>query len=480
MRKNVIIYDDSVVVSNKIKTIIGDKSFGDIIIKRQTLYERFNKIVEESHIEYEIVKISNLDYLDDILFKNLENKTIFHFFSNFAITSREDFIIFLKKLNFIKENIIIKSDKICGLVFDNVDDYKKFIDNFKFNKCINEYIKYPVLSSNFYLDISIYQNLLYYISGGFDARFFNSLEGDNYIVTKKSKDKKKMKMEYTFYWLLPEKMKSWMVMPFDYKEEGEYASYTMERLPMTDIAIRWTNGAVSLDEFNNILDKVFYFFKNRCVKEVSKEEYIKCADKLYLDKLDDRVKKFISLTEYNQINNIIKNGTDFNNFEEIITLYKDLYGKISKKHLKQKKFFLVIGHGDVFFANMLYSKEINLLRLIDPKGALEEKELWTNPYYDIAKLSHSVCGNYDFFNTGLYDINISKKMKLNLDIYFNNTKYVEIFKKYLSDNGFDYELVRLYEASLFLSMLPLHIDNPHKVLGFILNAINILEELKNV
>ena len=127
---------------------------------------------------------------------------------------------------------------------------------------------------------------------------------------------------------------------------------------------------------------------------------------------------------------------------------------------------------------MLYSKEINLLRLIDPKGALEEKDLWTNPYYDIAKLSHSVCGNYDFFNTDLYDINITKNMNLELKVHFNNEKYKEIFKKYLEENGYDYELVRLYESSLFLSMLPLHIDNPHKVLGFILNAINILEELE--
>ena len=39
-------------------------------------------------------------------------------------------------------------------------------------------------------------------------------------------------------------------------------------------------------------------------------------------------------------------------------------------------------------------------------------------------------------------------------------------------------LVRVYEASLFLSMLPLHIDNPHKVFGFILNVNNILKELE--
>ncbi|MBC7389181.1 MAG: hypothetical protein H7329_08235, partial [Opitutaceae bacterium] len=44
-------------------------------------------------------------------------------------------------------------------------------------------------------------------------------------------------------------------------------------------------------------------------------------------------------------------------------------------------------------------------------------------------------------------------------------------------HGYNYELVRIFEASLFLSMLPLHIDNPKKVLAFILNAINILTEI---
>ena len=39
-------------------------------------------------------------------------------------------------------------------------------------------------------------------------------------------------------------------------------------------------------------------------------------------------------------------------------------------------------------------------------------------------------------------------------------------------------LVRIYEASLFLSMLPLHIDYPQKVFGFLLNAINILKEIE--
>ncbi len=145
---------------------------------------------------------------------------------------------------------------------------------------------------------------------------------------------------------------------------------------------------------------------------------------------------------------------------------------------KQKKYVGVIGHGDVFFANMLYSKEVNLLRLIDPKGALNEEELWMNPYYDIAKLSHSICGNYDFFNTGAYDISLNKNMEFELNIHFNNSVYKALFKEYIKNAGYDYKLVRIYEISLFLSMLPLHIDNLNKTFGFILNAINILEEIK--
>lgn len=135
-------------------------------------------------------------------------------------------------------------------------------------------------------------------------------------------------------------------------------------------------------------------------------------------------------------------------------------------------------HGAPCFANTLYNKSTKTLKFIDPKGALTEEELWTDPYYDVAKLSHSVCGRYDFFNNGLFDIRINDAFSYELDISFDNTMYKDIFKTKAEENGFDYLLVRIYEASLFLSMLPLHIDNPYKVFGFILNVKNILEEIE--
>lgn len=324
------------------------------------------------------------------------------------------------------------------------------------------------------MDISNYNNLLTYISGGFDARFFNSLEGNEYIVTKKSTNKKKIKQEYCYYGLLPDDMKKWMVMPYDYKEDEKTAQYTMERLHMTDIAIRWTHGAIDEEEFINILNKAFYYIVNRTQKNISREKYEEIENELYINKVRKRIEELKKDKLFKKFDMFIKSGTEFNSIDEIFEFYMQKYKKLSKV---KKENVAVIGHGDLCFANMLYSKETDMLKLIDPKGALTEEELWTNPYYDIAKLSHSICGNYDFFNCSSYSIGLNTNLQYELKVYNDNNKAKEIFKKIVEENGYSYELVRLYEASLFLSMLPLHMDYPHKVFGFLLNAINILKEI---
>ena len=194
-----------------------------------------------------------------------------------------------------------------------------------------------------------------------------------------------------------------------------------------------------------------------------------------MDKVLERIEALKAHPAYEKIDALTKVSEDLKP-EALLDQYFELKKKIESK--VRFKAELVIGHGDPCFANTLYNKSTQTLKFIDPKGALTEEEMWTNPYYDVAKLSHSVCGGYDFFNNGLFDIKVSEDFSLELEIPFDNSKYKEIFKKKLEENGFDYDTVRIYEVSLFLSMLPLHMDNPHMVLGFMLNAKNILKELK--
>ena len=244
---------------------------------------------------------------------------------------------------------------------------------------------------------------------------------------------------------------------------------------MTDLAIKWVHGSMDKSEFEALMDKYFFFFKCRHTKECTKEEYQKTADALYVDKVQSRINDLKQLPQYKNIEALLSSIGDVN-IDSIVSRYLSLKDKIEAKNNYKPE--MVIGHGDPCFANALYNKSTQMLKFIDPKGASVESDLWTNPYYDVAKLSHSVCGKYDFFNNGLFDIRIAEDFTYDLEIPFDNSEYMQIFKSKVEENGFDYLTVRIYEASLFISMLPLHIDNPHKVLGFILNADRILKEIE--
>lgn len=485
LSKIYIVYDNSFRPCYDVENIIGEKSFGEVIFKRRTLKDRYFEILNKYQFIKGILEIDSNITMKKVLNQVVEfpaETKIMHLYSEYIIKDEEDFDIIIRKSQYIKENIVIDSDYgIAGIMFENAEEYIKFLKNsisMKDTKKPYEDVTNQILHSNAFFQLNNLPNFLQYITGSFDARFFNSLSGDEYTVTKSSTNKKKIKSEYMFYHLLPDEMKHWFVLPYNYIENENVASYTMERLHMTDVAIRWVHGAISTEEFRKLLKKIFYFIDSRKAKPISEEEYIKISNNLYLNKIDERIEELKKHKLFYCFADYIKSSTSYNTIDEIIDEYKRLYKETIKN--ANIDYVSVIGHGDLCFSNMLYNKETSTLKLIDTKGALEESQIWTNPYYDIAKLSHSICGKYDFFNSGMYDIKLNSDLKFELSIDFNNIEYIEIFKDFLEKSGYNYNMIRVLEASLFLSMLPLHMDFPQKVFGFLLNAINILEEAKNV
>jgi thiamine kinase-like enzyme len=479
MESNLFVYDDTVETSAAIKNIIAKQSFGNIILKRKKLKNLYFNYAKDSNAISEIHQLSKKEdffALNKKLIAANETMHIVHVFSNFVVSDEKKFSIILDKVPYVKENIeVCNAGNPAALIFKNKQEYAKFLKIYIDDLNITKSLK-CVVFEKMETDISNRKSFLLYISSGFDARFFNSLVGDEYTVTKSSDKINKIKNEYTFYYLLPDDMKMWFVRPYNYEESANVAKYTMERYNIADLAIRWIHGAVSKEEFGDLLEKVFYFIKTRASKNESPNIYERIEGNLYIKKVEERIAELKRTAHYDLFNTYIANGTKYKNFSNLIVEYKNLYEQV--KNMGSNPYISVIGHGDLCFSNMLYSRENNILRLIDPKGALVEEDLWTNPYYDIAKLSHSICGRYDFFNNGLYDISLKKDFQFELKIEFDNSEYINMFKVAIEKHGFSYLRVRLYEASLFLSMLPLHIDNPHKVFGFLLNAINILDEVK--
>lgn len=468
-----IVLDDTIEVSEIIRDIIGTKGFSEIVVKRKKLQLYFEESLRKLYPDAEIRTIHSTFELAELLdrMKNgrVPSGKVLHCYSNYILADEDSALLAYAKLKYIDSDYRVTSEgATVAYMFHRTESYLAFLEN----TCeVQETMPISGL-----VDIGIVGNFIQYITGNFDSRYFNSLQGDEYTIVKKSTDKVKIRKEYRYYHLLPEDMQHWFVMPYHYTEEEAYAEYTMERLHMTDLSIKWVHGSIDAAEFERILDKYFYFFDSRHTEIISEEEYRASAKSLYEDKVLERVVKFKEMPGYIKIAQMMSAGCKDIGMDGLVDRYLMIKRKIEEKNTYEP--VRVIGHGDPCFSNALYNNATRTLKFIDPKGADSEEELWMNPYYDIAKLSHSICGKYDYFNNGMFEIKVNENFEYELVIDSDNSMYIDAFRKQLEQRGYDYQTVRVYEASLFISMLPLHMDNPYKVFGFILNAERILDELE--
>ena len=477
-----VIYDDTVKKNDVIADIIGGRGFADIVVKNKRLEEYYREAVLRLFPDLEWRKIhSSFEYagMAQELDKYLnEDVRFLHCFSNYRIADEDKALLSYEKIKYIEEPFAaLDGNRVVAVMFPDAPSYMSFCKEVASGQKTWDAAK--SIKNSFemdgVIDIGIVGNFISCITGNIDLRYFNSLRGNEYTLVKSSANKKKIKSEYSFFHLLPEDMKMWFVMPFNYQEKGDTASYTMERLYMTDLAVKWVHGSMDEEEFEKIMDKYFFFLTSRHSRPCTSEIREKNAKALYVDKVISRIEELKAMPQYLKIQKTLDMSDELS-LDSLTEKYCDLKNKIEARN--RYPLIEVIGHGDLCFANTMYNKSTQTLKFIDPRGALTEEDLWTDQYYDVAKLSHSVCGRYDFFNHALFSIGINENFSLTLNVPFDNSKYVSIFRRKAEENAFDFLTIRIYEASLFLSMLPLHMDKPYKVLGFILNANNILKEIE--
>lgn len=485
MAEILVVYDNSVQPGEIIRDVIGQKSYGAVLVKRRHLQDYYRDSLQAIFPAARWVAVNNLYDLEKLR-RDLDadakvaSLRVLHCFADFMLNDETMVGLTLRKLEYLDQTVRLLCEKRCmGLMFGQGQEYSDYLGQAlllhdSYEAARGERVPAMEVAGAVY--IGEIRNFIQTLTGNFSSRYFNSLRGTEYILRKASRDKRKIKSEYEYYQLLPEKMRRWFVMPFDYSETEDEASYAMERLYMTDLAVKWVHGSIGMDEFNQILSMYFTFFRERPGKAVTEDEYRRCADGLYVNKVRQRLSSLNGLPQFGKISALLHANERLVSLDAILQRYLRLKERVEGRC--NYPLVSVIGHGDPCFANAMYNYATRTLKFIDPKGALSESDLYTDPYYDIAKLSHSVCGCYDFFNNSMYDISIDDKFNYALKVDFDNSEYKDVFRRQAEEAGYDYWTVRLYEASLFLSMLPLHIDYPHKVFGFLLNAVAIMKEIE--
>lgn len=315
------------------------------------------------------------------------------------------------------------------------------------------------------------------LSGAFTTRAFNAMEAKDRTLRKRSADAEKIAAEHDFYHLLPIPLRRFFVMPFDLQRGEGGASYRMERLVVPDAALLWVHGADGLGEraFGMLLDALGAWFEERPRRAVQAEEATRVAEALYVEKVRTRLDAVLRLVSGKALDATLRAGGRPDGLGGLLERYLALRTTLGPSPTPE----LAVTHGDLCLSNVLFDPRTGLCRFIDPRGATDEAGLWSDPVYDAAKLSHSVLGGYDFVNNGLFDVQIDDALGLRLVMDRPAPGAREsAFEARLATWGFDPVRVRLCEASLFLSMLPLHAEAPRKLLGFALVASAVLDDVE--
>jgi hypothetical protein len=277
----------------------------------------------------------------------------------------------------------------------------------------------------------------------YSSRYFNDVIAVDNIVIKSSDDLEKIKSEYDYYYYLPDSIKRYFVQPFSFQYVDGLASYKMERIDTQNAGEIMVNGEMSLASFKRMISRVEDFKSELKPLDYDYESSYLESKYLVLDKTFNRIKTFKLYDESMEL------------FERVCNAYEHF---VKDRSVWDRK----LSHGDLCLSNILWIDEINLIKFIDPRGAKKEEDIYMDEYYDMAKLAHSVINGYD--NVLLRKNFYSKEMS-------------DVLIKFFKKNEISIDLLSVYQASLFLSMAPLHVDSGNRVALFMNKCDKILSSI---
>lgn len=200
--------------------------------------------------------------------------------------------------------------------------------------------------------------------------------------------------------------------------------------------------------------------------------------KMFITKTEDEFDKLckskdffyqLASKEYIKINNIV-----YKNFDLIWTEIKKIIQDLCVTDVP----FNII-HGDLCFANILYSKleDDCVIKLIDPRGSFGSAGLYGDPVYDLAKLYHSIEGGYEYIINDTFRCEIKNDNEFLITLFWgpNMLQLQNVFAPmFRSANLLK---IKLITGTIFVGMCARHFDSFDRQLVMYLTGIRLLNEV---
>ena len=483
-----ILYDDTSPAPDAIRQIIGVDRFADLLRQRRRLSDVIEQIARNDNtcrfmrVHDAATHATGLDMLE----RSGPDEKIFRLPSSLVPSKLDIFSRTLQKLPYALDRTIFGGqfdDEAAALVSrDDALNLLRITDPGERRSFFSELSAKSMHLNNDMglIDLRNVDAFLAYMTGATETRHFNQVAARDGVMRKVSSDIGKIRAEYRYFHVVPEPMKRFLLPTFDYVEDSAHASYAMEKLSVPDAAIQMVHFAFNADSFDTLLNAFFSFIDARALRHCGVELARDAARREILAKMQMRLDTFTATDQGRRVDALIASNERCSG--GLAGLRQRATAAIEAAIAEDSTHMLAVGHGDPCLSNILFHRDIGLFRLIDPRGANTLDEAFMHPLYDLAKFSHSVLGGYDFINNGLFECQLDASLGLSLTLENGGTPEwaKAAFRHRLQAAGLSLRVIRAYELSLFLSMLPLHLDNPRKLPAFCLVAAAILDDLERM
>lgn len=307
-----------------------------------------------------------------------------------------------------------------------------------------------------------------------NKRFFNAVEVDTErgVIRKTSRDHKKLSNEISWYLGLPKSLAHLAPRVLDYSLDSTNVYVDMEFYGYPPLAESYLHGAWEAGVWRQVMKALGQTVQAMQAHSVPVNKDLLVA--MYRDKTLQRTQQVTDALHFFPLldDEVVINGQRCIGLNGV----HNMFDKIIERSQLLERDALTVVHGDLCLSNILFDRRTSIVRLIDPRGSFGDGfSIYGDPLYDLAKLRHSFCGDYDHLVHGKFDL------AMNIDGVFLETHLTErqrTVKRHAMewiDNlaGADHRRVQLIESLLFLSMVPLHADKPRSQQAFLARGLEL-------
>lgn len=311
------------------------------------------------------------------------------------------------------------------------------------------------------------------------SRAFNSIkiDEDRGILTKTSENKEKLINEIRWYLRMPSSLQYLVPRIYDYSLDFSSPYVSMEYYGYHTLHESLIYGKLSLGEWKNIFKKLLFLIKDMQTFRINgrTKEIKNAVCEMYLEKTRRRLERLRNKKEFAIFfnNHFFINGDEYNSIDDILSILPYYVKKLLVNDAASN--FTII-HGDLCFTNILVEDNYNFMRVIDPRGKFGTFDIYGDSRYELAKILHSLEGHYDYIIEDMFDIKVVDN-NIIYHIHLGEQTALQAFEQIFENQLIDIKAIRLIEATLFLSMIPLHDDYLSRQYVMLATGVKLFNEV---